>query len=319
MPEARTPERDGRVAVGHHLRHLALLGRNRVLEVEIRLAPGVPRLEQLHVGVDDRAVLLAEGERDLVPPELQVEAVDAAEHAQHEHVLAAPRIGHQGTALALQRQLDHAVAALDERVDGFVEGLHDRRIAAVPPDVFQEDRGAGLQFAGAHAAQEHLLVEGHDEVGFIAAVGHFLRADADADAAGARHAARRRLDLGRNDLHGPDAVAAARGDAGERLAAALRAFAGIADHLDDVLGEVLRGFRGSGRGSSAFRSLLALQLGRFAHGVASVIVRRNEKDRSGYSSRTRAKLCSSTGMPKRRAPGSSVSGVYTPSVSRRPR
>jgi hypothetical protein len=47
-------------------------------------------------------------------------------------------------------------------------------------------------------------------------------------------AARRRTDLRGNDLDRPDAVAHARGDAAERLAAALGAFARVADDLDDV-------------------------------------------------------------------------------------
>ena len=107
------------------------------------------------------------------------------------------------------------------------------------PHVLEQDRRAGLELAGAHAAEQHLLVEGDDEIGLVAAVGHALRADADADAGRAGDAARRRLDLGRDDLDGPDAVADARGDRAERLAAALRAFARVADDLDDVLGQGL--------------------------------------------------------------------------------
>jgi hypothetical protein len=42
-------------------------------------------------------------------------------------------------------------------------------------------------------------------------------ADADADAAGARARARRRLDLRRDDLHRPGAVAHLRADGAERL------------------------------------------------------------------------------------------------------
>jgi hypothetical protein len=95
---------------------------------------------------------------------------------------------------------------------------------------------ARLELAGAHATEQHLLVERDDEVGLVAAVGHRLGADADADARCARDAARGRLDLGRDDLGGPDAVAGLRGDRTERLAAALRALARVADDLDDVLG-----------------------------------------------------------------------------------
>jgi hypothetical protein len=103
------------------------------------------------------------------------------------------------------------------------------------PHAFQQDGGAGLQLAGLHAPDQHLFVEGHHQVGLVAAVGDTLAADADANAAGPGHAACRRLDLGRDDLGGPDAVAHARGNRGQALAAALRAFAGVADDFDDVL------------------------------------------------------------------------------------
>ena len=63
------------------------------------------------------------------------------------------------------------------------------------------------------------------KVRLVAAIGDLLRADPDADAARACDAACRRLDLGRDDLDGPDAVAAARSNRRERLPAALRAFA----------------------------------------------------------------------------------------------
>ena len=103
------------------------------------------------------------------------------------------------------------------------------------PHVLEQDGAAGLEFLRAHPAQQHLLVEGHHQVGLVAAVGDVAGADADAVAAGAGHAARRRTDLGRNDLGGPDAVAHLRGDRAQRLAALLRALARIADDLDDVL------------------------------------------------------------------------------------
>ena len=103
------------------------------------------------------------------------------------------------------------------------------------PHALEQDRAAGLELAGTHAADQHLLVERHDQIGLVAAVGDALRADPDPVAARAGDAARRRLDLGRDDLDGPDAVAHSRGDRAQGLAAALRALAGIADDLDDVL------------------------------------------------------------------------------------
>ena len=100
---------------------------------------------------------------------------------------------------------------------------------------------ARLQFARPHPAEQDLLVEGDREVGLVAAIGDAARAEADAVAGGAGDAAGRRADFGGDDLHRPYAVARARGDRAQALAAALRAFAGIADHLDDVLRE--RGHR----------------------------------------------------------------------------
>ena len=54
------------------------------------------------------------------------------------------------------------------------------------PHALQQDGAAGLEFAGAHAAEQHLLVEGDHQVGLVAAVGDAARADADAVAAARR-------------------------------------------------------------------------------------------------------------------------------------
>src|SRR4029434_9500799 len=114
------------------------------------------------------------------------------------------------------------------------------RIAMLTPHVLEQDGRTLLELAGAHAAEQHLLVEGDCEVGLVVAVVDLLRPHAEADARRAGHAARRWLDLRRDDLGGPDAVAHLRGDRAKRLAASLRAFARIADHFDDVLRQGLR-------------------------------------------------------------------------------
>src|SRR5690606_38629410 len=111
---------------------------------------------------------------------------------------------------------------------------HDLRVGARGPHALEQDDAAGLELARVDAAEQHLLVERDDEVGLVTAVGDALRADADAVAARTGHAARGRLDLRRDDLDGPDAVAHARGDRAERLAALLRALARVAHDLDDV-------------------------------------------------------------------------------------
>ncbi len=244
-------QRQRGVAVDDDLRLGRPHGRNPVLEVEVLLRPRVARVEQPLIDLDDLRVLLAEREGDLLATELGIQAVQVAQHPEHEHVLALARVGDELVALALERDLVDAEAGLLQHVDRFDIRGDDLRIAMLAPHALEQDLRAGLQLAGAHAAEQHLLVERDDEIGLVAAVGHLLRADADADARGARDAARRRLDLGRDDLRGPDAVAAPRRDAAERLAAALRALARVADDLDDVLGQRLRRARLAGRGRRA--------------------------------------------------------------------
>ena len=181
--------------------------------------------------------------------------VEVAEHAQHEHVLALARVGDELAALALHRHLVQAVAVGQQPFTRLVVLQHDLRVGILGPDALQQDDAVGLQLARVDAAEQHLLVEGDRDVRLVAAVGDALRADADAVAARARHAARRRLDLGRDDLHRPHAVAHAGRDRAERLPAFLRAFARVAHDLDDVLVERhaalrrrlrARGFRGCG-------------------------------------------------------------------------
>ncbi len=62
-----------------------------------------------------------------------------------------------------------------------------------------------------------------------------MRAHPHPVAARAGRGAGRRLDLGGDDLDGPDAVAHLAADEPEDLAAFLRALAGVADDFDDVL------------------------------------------------------------------------------------
>ena len=138
----------------------------------------------------------------------------------------------------LQRDLDRRGSLLStSSVDCLGVRRGDRRVAVLAPHALEQDRRAGLELVRSHATEQHLLVERDDEVGLVAAVGDAALPDPDADAARARDAARRRLDLGRDDLHGPDPVARLRRDGAERLAAALRALARVADHLDDVLAQ----------------------------------------------------------------------------------
>ena len=230
-------QREGHVAVHDHL---AMVGRRRRHvegQVQVGQRPLVPRGEQGDVGVDELAGLLAEGQCDLVAGQVEVELVDRAQHAERVHVLAAPRVGDQLAALPLHRDLDDPVAGGDQQVVRLGVGRGDPGVAVVTPHVLEQDRAARLELPGVHPAEQHLLVERDDEVGLVAAVGDRPRAQPDPVAAGAGDAARRRLDLGGDDLDRPHPVAGAGRDRAERLPAALGALARVADDLHDVLGE----------------------------------------------------------------------------------
>ena len=90
------------VAVDDDLGLLRPYRGNAVLESQIGLGPGESGLEQRQIGLHDGIRLLAEGDADLLPPEFEVETEDAAQHPEHEHVLAASRIRYQRLAFALE-------------------------------------------------------------------------------------------------------------------------------------------------------------------------------------------------------------------------
>jgi len=239
-------ERDGRVAVDHQLRLRRAHRRHAEAEFEVLLGPGMAGLEQRDVRTDHLLGLLAEDERDLVAGEVHVQAVEIAEHPQHEHVLALARVGDELAALVLHRHLVHPVAVRQEPVARLLVLGGDLRVGACGPHALEQDDAAGLELARVDAAEQHLLVEGDRERGLVAAVRDALRADADAVAARAGDAAGGRLDFGRDDFDRPHAVAHARGDRAQRLAAPLGAFAGVADDFHHVLGERGDGFPGRG-------------------------------------------------------------------------
>ena len=225
------------VAVGGDLRVFGRGGRDAVTEVEIALRPLITGFEQHHVGVDDALRLLAESERNLLTRRFQVEAVEVAQHAKGEHVLAALGIRRDLVALILHRDFAHVVTGFDEALVGFAVGRRNVEILVLAPHAFKQDDAAGLEFAGTHPSKQHLFVEGHHQIGLVAAVGDVVRADTDAVAAGPGHATGGRTNFRRDDLGGPDAVAHARGNRAKRLPAALRSLAGIADDLDDMFAE----------------------------------------------------------------------------------
>jgi hypothetical protein len=185
------------------------------------------------------------------------------------HSMPSTSIRHETHALVLHRNFVKLVAAGGQLLDDLRVGLRDRRVGIVAPSALQENGAARLEFVGAHAAQQDLLVEGDDEIGLVTAVHDAAGRQPDAIAAGAGDAAGRRLNFGGNDLDGPYAEAHPRGDRCERLAAALRPLARITDDLDNMLSDGLRQI-GAGRGRPflprrrlAVRILLLAGLGRW--------------------------------------------------------
>ena len=205
------------------------------LDVQIGFSPFVTRRQQREVGVDDALLQFGESEGDLLASDLQVQRVNAPQHAEGEHVFSAFGIGDVFQALALQGYFVDCEAVRRQLVMGLLVGRSDCRVLIGPPFVLQQDDATGLEFIVPDPAQQHLLIEGHYQIGLVATVSDTAGCQANAIAAGAGDAARRRLNFGGNDLDGPDAVSHARRDRREGLAATLSALAGIAHDLDNVL------------------------------------------------------------------------------------
>src|SRR5208282_6341111 len=213
----------------------AASGRDAILQFEIVLGPVIAGVQQFHVRLNDAGVLFAECEGDLFARELQVKAVDIAQHSQCKHVLAAPGVGDDRAALAFHRNFVNLESRRHELVVGLGVGGGDVAVRTLAPHAFQQNNAARLEFAGVDAAEQYLLVEGDHQVGFVAAVGDTTGAQTNAISTAAGDAARGRADFRGDDLHGPDTIARTGGDRSERLSAALRALARVADDLDDML------------------------------------------------------------------------------------
>ena len=209
---AEYAQRQRGIAIDHDLRLGGALGRNAVAKIKIRCRPFLPGLEQHDVGIDHAAVLLAKGQFDLVNRQFHFQAVDVAQHAQGKHVLAALGVGHHGAANLFHRDLVDPVAGSHQFVMCLDVRGHDLRILVRAPHALEQDDAVRFEFLGAHPPEQHLLVEGHHQVGLITAVGDVLRTDANAVAAGPGHTACRWANFCRNDLRGPDAVAHLRCD-----------------------------------------------------------------------------------------------------------
>jgi hypothetical protein len=185
--------------------------------------------------------LLAEGVGDLVFYSLEVSIVDVSEKPEGEHVLALARVLIDGEALLLHRDFDDAVVARPELDEGLLPGALNVRIRVRRPKILDENDRVVGQRAEPMPRQQHLFVERDDQLHLIAPVRDGARPDADAIAARPFRGSRRRLDLGGDDLHRPDAVAHLGRHRAEDLAALLCAFAGIGDDFERVLRETQNG------------------------------------------------------------------------------
>ncbi len=178
---------------------------------------------------------------------------------EHEHVLAAARVGHQRAALALERDLDQTCSRL--RCSDFTVSTYDATICGsrcsrhmlssriVAPGLSSPARTRPSSTCSLNATTRSVwsppLVTRSEPMRM-----RMPLAPATLRAGGW-------ISAGMISI-GPDAVAHARGDRAQRLAAALRALARVADHLDDVLGQHLGALRvgragldGGGRVSAA--------------------------------------------------------------------
>ena len=213
MPDASTPSASAVLPLMTTCGTVARTAGTRYLKSRFASAHAAPASSSATLSVMTFASFLPKMKRDLFAGQVHVEAVEVAEHAQHEHVLALARVCDERAALLLHRHFVDAGSprpAADRASATYCSTIFASSCSR--PDALEQDRAARLQFAGVDASQQHLLVERDREVGFVAAIGDLLRTDADAVAAGAGDAARRRLDLGRDDLDRPDAIAHARRD-----------------------------------------------------------------------------------------------------------
>ena len=257
-----------------------------------------PASSSAHVDGDDLLVLLAEDARDLLARQLQVEAVDAAQHAEHEHVLAAARIGDQRPAFALQRNLVDADSRLAQRLR---PSRRTTRRSSGPRaratcSRAGSSRRASVRRRATRPSSTCSLKATTRSVSSPPLVTRFEPMRMRMPLAPATLRAGGWISAGMiSTVQMPLPLRAA--IAPERLAAALRALARIADHLDDVLGQHRRACLVPGcaacsqRGRVAAASVMV---------VPCVVSHRESCDAAAFRpARTRAKPCSSRGDAER--------------------
>src|SRR5450756_1318323 len=204
-------------------------------EIEAGCGPFETQPQERDVSLVDLFGFLAERVRDLLFDSLETAVVDVRQQPQCEHVLSLARVLVDGEALLLHRNLDYPIRLRGKLGERLVPGGPDVGIRVRGPGILEQNYGVAREGAESVAAEKDLLVEGDDEVGFVAPVGDGSSAKADAIAARSLGHSRGWLDLGGDDLHRPDPVPHLGGDCSEDLAAFLRPLSGVGDYFYSML------------------------------------------------------------------------------------
>ena len=228
-------ECNSRIAIHHDLRFLDACSRDIKGKIEIFANPVIPSLQQIEVVIDDLLTFFGKRKADLFARQVDVEMIKAAHHAERKHVFAALRIADIFQAFLFHRNFINIKALCNQLIIRFRVGFRDSSICIGAPFVFQQNDCAFFDVFRFDAADQHLLVERHHQIGIVTSVGDAEGADTDAVTAGAGLAARRWFDLSGDDFNSPDAFAHFSGDGAEGLRGFLRTLAGVAEDLNDVL------------------------------------------------------------------------------------
>ena len=215
----------------------SLAGDAGILNLKSRWASAhsQPASSRLPIGGDYEVTLLAEDKLDLRPRELHVKTVKTAKQPEDEHVFAAPWISYDFQAFDLHRDLVDRVALFDQFVVHTDIGCRDRRIRIRSPLVLQQIMPPDFISLACKRPSRTCSLKATMRSAWSPPFVTVAARHANTVAARAFDTPRRRLNLGRDDFHGPDAVAHPGCDGPEGLTALLGALTGIAEDLDDML------------------------------------------------------------------------------------
>ena len=135
------PEPCRSIAIQDNRRFQVILFGNRNIElvVYVLAREGVAGVEQIMVGLDDLFALLFEDLRDLVFRDVGIAVINAAEHPEHEHVLALAGISYDFETLFLDRQFEDDQSLLVKIGERFPVLGTDYLVRILGPHVFQQD------------------------------------------------------------------------------------------------------------------------------------------------------------------------------------